>query len=170
VEVHRIAFADLVGLHRLDHVEIGPSPIEDTRTMFKLITDAGRFLFPTGELRDGLASIEPEGYWQPEVTVAPALGILVMMRVVPNAENQVRRMYCVDETTGLVVLEFGYIDRTYDDPNMRTNRAGVFRWENGEGWESPYLVEPDEVGGVEIEKQFKLHPKRVGAGRPKGKF
>lgn len=166
MERHEIAFEDLVGLHGLDHVELGPFPTPEDRPAVQLITDSGRFVFP--QALWGTA-IQPHGTWEPGVTSPTSLGLVVMCRAVPNAEKQVRRLYWIDEATSLVVLEFGYLDRRFDDPNLRTAEAGVFEWEGGTGWESPYLVE-QEPDGVEIKRRFAYTPKRVGAGRPKGLF
>jgi hypothetical protein len=167
MERHEISFDDLVGLHSLDYVALAPFPTPEDRQVLQLITDSGRFTFPTALWG---SAIEPRGHWEPGVTAPASLGLVVMCRAVPNAEKQVRRLYCVDEATSLVVLEFGYLDRRYDDPNLRTAWVGVFKWEGGTGWESPYLVEPEESGGVEIKRRFAFTPKRVGAGRPKGNY
>jgi hypothetical protein len=169
VERHAITFDDLVGLHRLDHVELGGGPTPLDGLYLNLISDVGRFTFPAqAAYRDPIPAIDPEGWWEPQVSVAGS-NLLIMCRIAPTAEKRYRRVYCVDETTGLVVLEFGSITLA-DDPNLRSWRGGVFRWDRGVGWDSPYLVEPPEVGGTEIKRKFAFTPKHIRASPRKGRF
>jgi hypothetical protein len=169
VERHAITFDDLVGLLRLDHVELGAGPTPLEGRFLNLITDLGRFTFAAQTAwRDPTPAIDPDGVWEPDVAVE-GLGLIVTFRIAPTAEKTYRRVYCVDEATGLVVLELGSITRT-DDPNLRGWRSGVFRWEGGVGWDSPYLYEAVEVDGVEIRRKFAFTPKNVRATPRKGRF
>jgi hypothetical protein len=168
MERHPITFADLVGLHRLDRVELGGGPTPLAGTFLNLLTDGGRFTFQAHEVpRERVPAIDHEGWWEPGVEVPERTGLIVMLRTIP-APDGARRVYCVDEASGLVVLELGHLTRA-DDPNLRSWRGGWFRWEHGAGWESPYLVEP-EVGTEPIRRKWVFSPKRVRGAPAKGRY